>query len=149
MERHQEEIKKARHNVRPFALFLLDIDHFKKVNDVHGHHMGDEVLRWLARLVTAQARETDFVARYGGEEFVILMPAARGSDSLRFTQRLIKTIATTPFRWGQKKIKITVSAGVASLADEIASAEELLRRADEALYEAKNGGRNRVCAYAV
>lgn len=148
-ERLQEEFKKARHNARPFALVLLDIDHFKKVNDVHGHHMGDEVLRWLARLVTAQARETDFVARYGGEEFVILMPTARGADSLRFTQRLIKTIAGTPFRWGQKKIKITVSAGVASLADEIATEEELLRRADEALYEAKNGGRNRVCAYAL
>ena len=147
-ERLQEECGKARHNSRPFALVLLDIDHFKKVNDAHGHHMGDEVLRWLARLVTAQARETDFVARYGGEEFVIIMPAARGTDALRFTQRLIKTIAGTPFRWGQKKIKITVSAGVSSLKDEVPSEEELLRRADEALYAAKNAGRNRVCAYA-
>jgi diguanylate cyclase (GGDEF)-like protein len=147
-ERLLEEVAKARHNSRPFSIALLDIDHFKKVNDVQGHHTGDEVLRWVARLVTAQARETDFVARYGGEEFVVLMPSTRASDALRFTQRLCRTIATTPFRWGQKRVRITVSGGVASLADDIPNEEELLRRADEALYEAKHGGRNRVCPYA-
>ncbi|HMU95963.1 MAG TPA: GGDEF domain-containing protein [Elusimicrobiota bacterium] len=146
-ERLQEEFAKARHKGRPFTLVLLDIDHFKKVNDLHGHHIGDEVLRWLARLVTGQARETDFVARYGGEEFVVLMPNTRGADAFRFTQRLCKTIATTPFRWGAKKIKITLSAGVACLKDEVTAEEDLIRRADEALYAAKNGGRNRVCNY--
>lgn len=146
-ERLLEEFAKARHKNRPMTLVIMDIDHFKKVNDLQGHHIGDEVLRWLARLIMGQARETDFVARYGGEEFVVLMPNTRGTDAFRFTQRLCKTIASTPFRWGAKKIKITFSAGVACMKDEVATGEDLLRRADEALYAAKNGGRNRVVNY--
>jgi two-component system cell cycle response regulator len=87
---------------------LLDIDHFKKVNDAHGHHIGDEVLRWLSRLVMAQARETDFVARYGGEEFVVIMPSTRGDDAFRFTQRLVKTVAALRFD-GAKKASRSLS----------------------------------------
>jgi diguanylate cyclase (GGDEF)-like protein len=147
-ERLLEEFRKARHNGRPFSLVILDIDHFKKVNDAHGHHIGDEVLRWLSRMVMAQARETDFVARYGGEEFVVIMPSTRGADAFRFTQRLVKTVAATPFRWGQKSIKVTLSAGVAALTSDVANEEEMIRRSDEALYAAKKGGRNRVRAYA-
>lgn len=147
-ERLLEEFRKARHNGRPFSLVILDIDHFKKVNDAHGHHIGDEVLRWLARLVMAQARETDFVARYGGEEFVVIMPSTRSADAFRFTQRLVKTIAATPFRWGQKSIKVTLSAGVAALTADVPNEEEMIRRSDEALYAAKKGGRNRVRAYS-
>lgn len=147
-ERLLEEFRKARHNGRPFSLVILDIDHFKKVNDAHGHHIGDEVLRWLARLVMAQARETDFVARYGGEEFVVIMPSTRSADAFRFTQRLVKTIASTPFRWGQKSIKVTLSAGVAALTADVPNEEEMIRRSDEALYAAKKGGRNRVRAYS-
>ncbi len=146
-ERLLEEFRKARHNGRPFSLVLLDIDHFKKINDAHGHHIGDEVLRWLSRLVMAQARETDFVARYGGEEFVVIMPSTRGDDAFRFTQRLVKTVGGTPFRWGQKSIKVTVSAGVATLSHDVPNEEEMIRRSDEALYAAKKGGRNRVRAY--
>jgi diguanylate cyclase (GGDEF)-like protein len=147
-ERLLEEFRKARHNGRPFSLAILDIDHFKKVNDAHGHHIGDEVLRWLARLVMGQARETDFVARYGGEEFVVIMPSTKGADAFRFTQRLVKIIAATPFRWGQKSIKVTLSAGVAALTADVTSEEEMIRRADEALFAAKKGGRNRVRAYS-
>ncbi|MBK8575703.1 MAG: GGDEF domain-containing protein [Elusimicrobia bacterium] len=147
-ERLVEEFRKARHNGRPFSLVILDIDHFKKVNDVHGHHMGDEVLRWLARLVMAQARETDFVARYGGEEFVVIMPSTRGTDAFRFTQRLVKIVAATPFRWGQKSIKVTLSAGVAALTADVTNEEEMIRRSDEALFAAKKGGRNRVRSYS-
>lgn len=147
-ERLLEEFRKARHNGRPFSLVILDIDHFKKVNDAHGHHIGDEVLRWLARLVMAQARETDFVARYGGEEFVVIMPSTRSADAFPFTQRLVKTIASTPFRWGQKSIKVTLSAGVAALTADVPNEEEMIRRSDEALYAAKKGGRNRVRAYS-
>lgn len=147
-ERLLEEFRKARHNGRPFSLVILDIDHFKKVNDAHGHHIGDEVLRWLSRLVMAQARETDFVARYGGEEFVVIMPSTREPEAFRFTQRLVKTIAATPFRWGQKSIKVTLSAGVAALTSDVANEEDMIRRSDEALFAAKKGGRNRVRAYA-
>lgn len=148
-ERLLEEFRKARHNGRPFSLVILDIDHFKKVNDAHGHHIGDEVLRWLSRLVMAQARETDFVARYGGEEFVVIMPSTRAADAFRFTQRMVKIIAATPFRWGQKSIKVTLSAGVAALTSDVSNEEEMIRRSDEALYAAKKGGRNRVRAYTV
>jgi len=146
-ERLLEEVRKARHNGRPLSLAILDIDHFKKVNDDYGHHMGDEVLRWLSRLVMEQARETDFVARYGGEELVVIMPSTRVGDALRFTQRMCQAIAATPFRSPQKKIKITVSAGVASLTKDLPDEEALIRCADDALYTAKNNGRNRVCSF--
>jgi diguanylate cyclase (GGDEF)-like protein len=146
-ERLQEEFAKARHKGRPFTLVIIDIDHFKRVNDQHGHHVGDEVLKWLAQFVLGQARDTDFVARYGGEEFVILMPNTTGADALRFTQRLNRAIARTPFRWGNKQVRLTLSAGVAALTEDVPDEEDLVRRADAALYTAKNTGRNKVCAY--
>lgn len=125
-------------------MLLLDIDHFKKINDAFGHRYGDEVLRWLARQITAQSRDTDFVARYGGEEFVVLMPNTGGPDSLAFARRVNRAVAKTPFRWEDKKVTVTVSGGVASLTGRVADPADLLRRADEALYRAKKEGRNRV-----
>jgi len=143
-ERLSEELTKARHLGWPFSFLLLDIDRFKKINDEHGHRFGDEVLRWLARQVTAQSRDTDFVARYGGEEFAVLMPNTAGADALSSGRRIIRAVAQTPFRWESKKVHVTVSGGVASLAEEIVDSADLLRRADEALYRAKTAGRNRV-----
>jgi hypothetical protein len=86
-----------------FSLVILDIDHFKKVNDAHGHHIGDEVLRWLSRLVMAQARETDFVARYGGKNLWSSCPPPGVTDAFRFTQRLVKTMGGHSVSMGPKK----------------------------------------------
>jgi diguanylate cyclase (GGDEF)-like protein len=145
-ERLQEEFRKARHRDRPLSLAIVDIDFFKAINDTHGHHLGDEVLRWLARLIAAQARETDFTARYGGEEFVILMPNTQAGDAAQFIRRLCRGIMGSVFVWENTRITLTVSAGVASLAG-AADDMELLRWADEALYRAKKTGRNRVCCH--
>jgi diguanylate cyclase (GGDEF)-like protein len=143
-ERLQEEFAKARHHGRPFSLLMLDIDHFKAVNDQHGHRFGDEVLRWLARRITAQSRETDFVARYGGEEFVVLMPNTAGHDALAFGERLRRAVAADPFQWEGTKLKVTVSGGVAAVSGEVTDEKDLLRRADAALYRAKGAGRDKV-----
>lgn len=143
-ERLQEEFAKARHHNRPFSLLIIDIDHFKDVNDTHGHRYGDEVLRWLSRQITAQSRDTDFVARYGGEEFVVLMPNTAGHDALAFAQRLRKVVAETSFRWEGVKVSVTVSGGVAAVSGDVTDEKDLLRRADAALYRAKHAGRNQV-----
>jgi diguanylate cyclase (GGDEF)-like protein len=143
-ERLLEEFAKARHHGRPFSLLILDIDHFKRVNDEHGHRFGDEVLRWLARQIMAQSRDTDFVARYGGEEFVVLMPNTAGPDALAFARRLCRAVGQTPFRWEGVKVPVTISGGVSSLGAGIPDEKELLRRADAALYRAKGEGRNRI-----
>ena len=143
-ERLLEEFAKARHQGRCFSLLMLDIDHFKKVNDTHGHHIGDEVLRWLARQITAQCRETDFVARYGGEEFVVLMPNTRGKEALSLARRIREAIEATPFRWENASLWVTVSGGVSVLSDDLKDELQLLSRADQALYRAKEAGRNQV-----
>jgi diguanylate cyclase (GGDEF)-like protein len=143
-ERLQEEFAKARHQGQLFSVMLLDVDHFKRINDSHGHRLGDEVLRWLARQIMAQCRDTDFVARYGGEEFVVLMPNTGGKDALGFGRRMAKNIADAVFRWEKTSLKVTVSGGVAALSPDVADEKELLDRADKALYAAKNGGRNLV-----
>jgi diguanylate cyclase (GGDEF)-like protein len=146
-ERLQEEFAKARHQERPLSLMILDLDRFKRINDAHGHRLGDEVLRWLARQVTAQCRDTDFVARYGGEEFVVLMPNTKASDALSFARRLGKAVESTAFRWDNVSLKITLSGGVAAMGEGVDNEMELLRRADQALYQAKETGRNKVCLY--
>ena len=94
-ERLSEEFTKARHLGWPFSFLLLDIDRFKKINDAHGHRFGDEVLRWLARQVTAQSRDTDFVARYGGEEFVAAMPIPTWPMPLKSPNASVKTPPST------------------------------------------------------
>ncbi|MGQ0644942.1 MAG: GGDEF domain-containing protein [Elusimicrobiota bacterium] len=143
-ERLGEEFLSARHRSAPLSLLLVDIDHFKAVNDTYGHETGDEVLRWLAKFVLSQARETDFVARYGGEELAVVMPRTGKSEAADFARRLCRNLAASPFRWGGRSIAVTLSGGVAALAPEIAGATDLIRCADEALYRAKREGRNRV-----
>jgi diguanylate cyclase (GGDEF)-like protein len=117
-----------------FSLALLDVDHFKQINDSKGHLYGDQVLAQLGSQITTEARETDHVARYGGEEFVILMPETELTGAAEFSDRLRSAI-------GQSGV--TVSVGVAST-KHFMNSEELLEAADQALYQAKDAGRNRV-----
>ncbi|MNK70503.1 Response regulator PleD [compost metagenome] len=129
------------------ALMLIDIDHFKRFNDTHGHLLGDQVLRSVGQILRESTRETDVVARYGGEEFAVILPETTCEQALEVAKRVRKNLARHPF-WGrgQTPVKVTASIGIAArLASEI-KPEELIDLADAALYEAKHGGRDRVCA---
>lgn len=130
---------------RPRSLAAFDIDHFKRINDQHGHLVGDKVLQLLAQHLSRHLREADFFARYGGEEFVLLMDGLPLAQALTVTDRLRQGIEKLSLHCHNTPVQITVSCGVASLC-EGDTAESLFGRADQALYAAKNGGRNRCVA---
>lgn len=137
------EVARSRRHQQPLSVMFLDLDHFKAVNDTHGHPAGDQVLVGVARLLEAHVRGSDVVARWGGEEFVIVAPMTQAEGAARLGEKLRSLIAATPMGPAGA---VTASIGVAELlAGE--TIERLLHRADEALYRAKSGGRNRVeCA---
>lgn len=126
------------------SVLLLDIDHFKDVNDAHGHDTGDAVLRGVAQLLGSSVRSGDLAARYGGEEFALLLPGTGGEDAQRRAEEIRARVATSVFRCGSQDIRVTVSAGCAQRLPTEHS-EELMKRADSALYDAKKVSRNRVC----
>lgn len=137
----------ARRRGMPMAVGIGDIDHFKKINDNHGHPAGDAVLRVIARRMSEAARATDFVARIGGEEFGLLLPEATDETAVGVAQRIREAIAAEPISTGEgDTLPVTISIGLATLAPGTPF-EDALARADCALYQAKNNGRNRVeCA---
>ena len=138
-----KEVGRARRYQRPLALILFDIDHFKNVNDTHGHLVGDHVLRVLTELVTRTTRNTDIVCRYGGEEFIVLMPEAGREEALAMAERLREEISRMTVVTAGGTLSLTVSLGVAELArDEDEGLESLINRADRAMYQAKAAGRN-------
>ncbi len=125
----------------PFALLMLDIDHFKRFNDTYGHLAGDEVLRNVAKVLVGQARDMDVACRYGGEEFAVILPATRSADACIVAERIRKAIELSSTRFNAKSLKVTTSVGVAAVA--VADRPtELVRRADDALYQSKKAGRN-------
>jgi len=130
-------IERARRDQRPLSLVLLDVDHFKQVNDTCGHQVGDAVLRQAGAAIMAAARSVDVAARYGGEEFAVLLPGCPGADAMAMAQRLRAAIAADV-----SAAAITASAGVATFPTNAVDADALVSRADEALYEAKRSGRN-------
>jgi two-component system, cell cycle response regulator len=133
---------------QPVSLLMIDIDHFKQVNDNHGHARGDEVLRVVAERLTRGLRNFDMVARYGGEEFVVVMPETKESEALGVAERLRRMVGDAPaaFRSADKdwSIDVTVSVGVATVPRQPGAEARLIEAADKALYAAKSGGRNRV-----
>ncbi|MCB1479748.1 MAG: PleD family two-component system response regulator [Rhodobiaceae bacterium] len=151
MESHlQTLVEKAQEKRRPLSLLVLDIDHFKAVNDTYGHDAGDEVLKEFARRVRKAVRGLDLACRMGGEEFVIVMPETDIGVAVRVGERIRATVAGDPFpiNGGTRAIDVTVSIGASTLAAGSDTAELLMKRADEALYNAKHTGRNRVSAQA-
>lgn len=128
----------------PVSLVIFDIDHFKRVNDTYGHQTGDEVIRETARITSQLVRETDFAGRYGGEEFVVLLPGTTLDGAAQFAERLRSTIERQQLDYQGSPLTFTVSLGVATLADDMAGYQALLERADKALYQSKEGGRNQV-----
>jgi len=138
------ELSRAQRYERPLSVIMMDIDHFKRVNDTHGHAVGDEVLREVARRLQETIRDVDILGRYGGEEFAVLLPDTRASDALvTVAERLRLCIAETPVQTEAGALTVTVSLGLAQRSEDATSLTELLTRADGALYRAKDGGRNR------
>jgi two-component system, cell cycle response regulator len=143
----QNIINQALQNQKAFSIMMLDMDHFKLVNDTYGHDVGDEVLRELGKRMVNAIRSSDLAARIGGEEFMILMPETGFIDAYNMADRMRAQIAREPFPISHSvgQIQKTISIGVAELNLSNDNAAAIIKRADNALYEAKNGGRNRVC----
>ncbi|MBW3617336.1 MAG: PleD family two-component system response regulator [Proteobacteria bacterium] len=143
-------IARARRSRNPLAALVVDIDHFKKINDNFGHDVGDEVLREFAVRLASNVRAVDLACRTGGEEFVVLMPETQIVDAHRIAERLRLHVAGSPFRvsGGRQLLTVTISIGVSATTAEDVAAGSLLKRADENVYAAKARGRNRVIAQA-
>lgn len=143
LEMLQKELARARRDSSPTGIVLLDVDHFKSVNDKFGHETGDFVLKEIATRLASAARQYDGVGRYGGEEFLLILPACDLASASRRADQIRSSIASTPILTPQGPLSVTVSMGVTSAAG-TGDPEELLRNADLALYQAKRNGRNRV-----
>ncbi len=141
------EILRSKRHAKTFSLVFLDVDFFKQYNDTHGHLHGDAVLVALSKLLIAGLRKSDVAVRYGGEEFVLLLPETSKENAFALAGTIREKIAAHPFpgRETQPQGKVTVSMGIAAFPEDGSDSSTLLHRADEALYQAKNGGRNKVC----
>ncbi|KAA0676888.1 diguanylate cyclase [Roseomonas genomospecies 6] len=153
MVRAGEEVARAQRHGQPLSAIMLDIDHFKKVNDTYGHATGDEAIRAVVRVCRSMVRGADVLGRLGGEEFAILLPDTPPQGAAQLAERLRRLLAEAEVRMPGgtgAALTITVSIGVSALRPGEGAVSALLARADEALYRAKNGGRNRVvCDAAV
>jgi len=130
-----------------FSILLLDIDHFKSINDNYGHALGDDALKSIATICQQQIRDCDFIFRYGGEEFLILLPNTDKSGSYVVAERIRKSIQDSSIDIDNQKLELTVSLGISSFPDDGLETRELVRNADNALYKAKEGGRNQTVPF--
>ena len=143
-EKVREELRRATAFKTTMGFMIADIDHFKRLNDTYGHQFGDAVLKRVAQLLKTGVYETDFVGRYGGEEFGIVLPRADAAGLLRKAETIRSRIEAEHFSQGLERVRLTVSIGIAHFPRDGRTPEELIARADAALYAAKEGGRNRV-----
>ena len=143
-ERLKQEVARWQRYGSALTMAIWDVDKFKTVNDTYGHQAGDKVLTVIGKLLYKQCRETDFVARFGGEEFVLLMPETDAESAMTATEHLRKAVAATEFHFRGQRVPITISCGISEFRQGD-DPEQVFERADKALYEAKDGGRNRCC----
>jgi diguanylate cyclase (GGDEF)-like protein len=143
--RFEEELRRARNYMAPLSVLLLDIDHFKNINDTYGHPAGDVILKKLAEIIRTVTRASDFVVRYGGEEFVVVMTSSDQDRAVIYGERLREMVAAAEFAVAghDAPLNLTISVGVSSFPQDGQSTADLLKAADEALYAAKERGRNR------
>lgn len=143
-ERLSHEWERYRRYGDIFSMLMLDLDHFKKINDDFGHAVGDKCLAGVVGLIRPKLRTVDFPARYGGEEFVVILPGTAGKSAVRVAEKLRKKIENAKFVYDAQTVKVTVSIGVTQVADTDQNPDQLFARVDAAMYEAKNKGRNQV-----
>lgn len=146
LEAIEAEVKRARAFLTPLSLLFFDLDHFKKVNDTHGHEAGDLVLKEFSNLIRGMSllSQKDIFARYGGEEFCLLMPGTTLAMAERHADTIRAKVQAHAFVYEGKRIPVTSSLGVSELRSDMESASDLIKSADKALYQSKEGGRNRV-----
>jgi len=140
-ERIEQEYARWKRYRKPLSLLLIDVDRFKRINDQYGHKAGDKALRMIAKYLKQTIRESDFVARFGGEEFIVIMPETAIDEAMVVANKLREKIADVYFHYGEEKVVVSISAGVASFADKD-SIDSVFQRVDQALYQAKHNGRN-------
>lgn len=144
MQRLETEVREAAESGRPLSFIIIDVDNFKTYNDTYGHPEGDAVLRSLAEVILAEIREQDAGCRYGGEEFTVVFPDIAGAQALKAAERILQAFAGLTFHPGSGAgVSVTVSIGLAQFRPG-EGPDDLIRRADQALYQAKNRGKNRV-----
>ena len=148
-ERFEEEFGRAKARKAPLALLMIDVDHFKKVNDQFGHLAGDMVLREVARIIALQIREIDIAGRFGGEEFCVILPDTDKTGALVVAERIRVAMNDHKVKAYDASLLITVSVGVAAFPEDASQMDELIDKADWALYRAKKSGRNRVAGFSV
>ena len=146
MGRLLEEVERAGRLGLTFSIAMIDVDHFKKCNDKYGHLVGDAVLKRIAGRLKETVREVDMIARYGGEEFCVVLPETTKKLAMTVAERLRKSVESKDIKAFDENIRATVSLGMATYPEDGTDVEELLEKADTALYKAKRKGRNIVCA---
>ncbi len=145
--RLDEYIEGSKRYQYPVSLLMIDIDHFKHFNDTYGHQVGDQVLKTVGDLIKTHVRVVDVCARYGGEEFAVILPETDTPRAIVLSERIRSAIYAYPFKYGGVISQLSVSIGIASCPHDASCGEELIKKADSALYTAKNTGRNKVCCY--
>jgi diguanylate cyclase (GGDEF)-like protein len=145
-QRLEEEMARSRRHGSPLACVMLDIDHFKAINDTHGHATGDSVLRDVAVILRDHIRRSDIAVRFGGEEFVLVLFSNAMEGARHVAERIRADVEAHNFSGQETPLRVTISVGISSFPDDnVVSADDLMRRADAALYQAKEAGRNMVC----
>jgi two-component system, cell cycle response regulator len=141
----EEEMERARRYKSTFSLVMFDIDHFKRINDAHGHLQGDRIIKEIAKVLSRSIRQVDFPARYGGEEFAVILPSVDVKGALVVAERLRKRIEEYSFPADRESLRVTISVGVTEFdAEADYASADVIREADKALYQSKERGRNRV-----
>jgi diguanylate cyclase (GGDEF)-like protein len=141
-EKLSDEFRRLNRYSSPVSLILADIDYFKKVNDTYGHPAGDLVLKGVSKIIREQIRDMDVPARYGGEEFAVILPGTEAEGAKNIAERLRRAVMDTTFSPDGKSLQVTISIGIATAPFDAKNKEELIERADKALYHAKHNGRN-------
>jgi two-component system cell cycle response regulator len=144
MEFLEREMARCQRFKRPMSLIMFDVDHFKKINDTHGHIAGDYVLKRLASLVNEKIRREELFARYGGEEFCVVMPESQVEQAVVFAEKMRELVQEADFSFDSQRMEVTVSLGVGQMQETQHTPLDLIQYVDHALYAAKRGGRNRV-----
>ncbi len=144
MNKAAKEFTRAKRYNRPLSMVMIDVDHFKLINDKHGHLVGDHVLKEVGKICSATLRDSDVLGRIGGEEFILLLPDTPKANAEQVAERMRSRLASATIKHGEIELTITASFGVTSFTPDDGTPEEMIERADTAMYAAKNGGRNQV-----